>query len=39
MQNIPSLTLSNGIKIPQFWYDVYLIPEEKYEKCCLEVIK
>ena len=39
MQNIPSLTLSNGLKIPQFGYDVYLIPEKKCEKCCLEAIK
>ena len=39
MKNIPSLTLSNGVKIPQFGYGVYLVPEEECEKCCLEAIK
>ncbi len=39
MKNIPSLTLSNGVKIPQFGFGVYLVPEEECEKCCLEAIK
>lgn len=39
MKNIPSLTLSNGVKIPQFGYGVFLVPEEECEKCCLEAIK
>ena len=39
MSKIPFLTLSNGVKIPQFGYGVYLVPEEECEKCCLEALK
>ena len=38
-QNVPLITLNNGLKIPQLGFGVYLIPEDQTVNCVLEALK
>ena len=38
-QNVPLLTLNNGVKIPQLGFGVFLIPEEETVNAVLEALK